>query len=203
LPGSLLDHFAGFLFLPFMTGNLSPPNLITMGRIAAIPVICLLIVLGGPVAGVAAFLLFVAAAASDWVDGYLARRLNMGSALGRMLDPIADKLLVGALLIVLAFTRDLNALDLIPAVAIMMREILVSGLREHLGPRNVIVHVTPLAKWKTTVQLVALGLVLLEELVPLPTFIGDVALWVAGILTVWTGIQYYAGAWPHLTEDGK
>jgi cardiolipin synthase len=150
-----------------------------------------------------AFLLYVAAAASDWVDGYLARRLNMGSALGRMLDPIADKLLVGALLIVMAFTRDLGALDLIPAVAIMMREILVSGLREHLGPRNVTVHVTPLAKWKTTVQLIALGLVMLEELVPFLGLVSDIVLWLAGVLTVWTGVQYYTGAWPHLTEDGK
>jgi cardiolipin synthase len=186
-----------------MPANLSLPNLITIGRIVAIPVICLLIVLGGPAAGIAAFLLYVAAAASDWVDGYLARKLNMGSALGRMLDPIADKLLVGALLIVMAFTRDLDALDLIPAVAIMMREILVSGLREHLGPRNITVHVTPLAKWKTTVQLVALGLVMLEGLLPLPGAVSDVALWLAGVLTVWTGVQYYAGAWPHLMEESK
>ncbi len=181
----------------------SLPNLLTIGRIVAVPLICLFIVLGGPVWGTLAFVLYVAAAASDWLDGYLARKLDLGSPLGRMLDPIADKVLVGALLIVMAFTRDLGALDLIPAVAIMMREILVPGLREYLGPKNVTVHVTPLAKWKTTVQLIALGLVMLEPLIPGFGLISDIALWLAGLLTVWTGVQYYAGAWPHLTEDAE
>jgi cardiolipin synthase (CMP-forming) len=198
----MLDPGPGILFLPAMNA-LSLPNLITIGRIVAVPVICLFVVLGGPVWGWLAFLLYVAAAASDWVDGYLARKLNMGSPLGRMLDPIADKLLVGALLIVLAFTRELGALDLIPAVAIMMREILVPGLREYLGPKNITVHVTPLAKWKTTVQLIALGLVMLEPLIPGLGLVSDIALWLAGLLTVWTGVQYYAGAWPHLTEDAE
>ncbi len=198
----MLDPGPGILFLPAMNA-MSLPNLITIGRIVAVPVICLFVVLGGPVWGWLAFLLYVAAAASDWVDGYLARKLNMGSPLGRMLDPIADKLLVGALLIVLAFTRELGALDLIPAVAIMMREILVPGLREYLGPKNITVHVTPLAKWKTTVQLIALGLVMLEPLIPGLGLVSDIALWLAGLLTVWTGVQYYAGAWPHLTEDAE
>jgi cardiolipin synthase len=199
----VLDPGAAFLFLPPMPNVLNLPNLITIGRIVAIPLICLLILLGGPVWGTLAFLLYVAAAASDWFDGYLARKLNMGSALGRMLDPIADKLLVGALLVVMAFTRDLGTLDLVPAVAIIMREILVSGLREHLGPRSVTVHVTPLAKWKTTAQLVALGLVMLEQLIPGLGLVSDIVLWIAGLLTVWTGIQYYAGAWSHLTEDAQ
>jgi cardiolipin synthase (CMP-forming) len=186
-----------------MPGALSLPNLLTIGRIAAIPLICLCVVLGGPFWGTIAFVLYVAAAVTDWLDGYLARKLELGSPLGRMLDPIADKLLVGALLVVLAFTRDLSALDLIPAIAILMREILVSGLREHLGPKNVTVHVTPLAKWKTTVQLVALGIILLATLVPGIAFFGSIALWIAGLLTVWTGVQYYAAAWPHLTEESK
>jgi cardiolipin synthase (CMP-forming) len=186
-----------------MSGALSLPNLLTIGRIVAIPLICVSVVLGGPLWGTIAFVLYVAAAVTDWLDGYLARKLDMGSPLGRMLDPIADKLLVGALVVVLAFTRDLSALDLIPAIAILMREILVSGLREHLGPKNVTVHVTPLAKWKTTVQLVALGIILLAELIPGVALIGSIALWVAGLLTVWTGVQYYAGAWPHLIEEAK
>jgi cardiolipin synthase (CMP-forming) len=199
----MLDRDRVILFLPPMFGALSLPNLLTIGRIVAVPLICLFVVLGGPFWGTIAFLLYVAAALTDWLDGYLARKLNLGSPLGRMLDPIADKLLVGALVVVLAFTRDLSALDLIPAVAILMREILVSGLREHLGPRNVTVHVTPLAKWKTTAQLIALGIVLLAELVPGIAFVGSIALWVAGLLTVWTGVQYYAAAWPHLIEEAK
>jgi CDP-diacylglycerol--glycerol-3-phosphate 3-phosphatidyltransferase len=182
---------------------LNLPNLLTIGRIVAIPVICWLLVVGGPVALWIALILYVAAALTDWLDGYLARRMKIVSGLGRMLDPIADKLLVGALLIVLAWTRQLSAFDLIPAVAIMVREIFVSGLREFLGPKNVVVHVTPLAKWKTTAQLVALAVVILESLVPGLGLVSDIVLWIAGILTVVTGTQYFLGALPHLDGETK
>lgn len=186
-----------------MSGALNLPNLLTIGRILAIPVICWLLVAGGDALRWTAFVLYVVAAATDWLDGYLARRMNLASPLGRMLDPIADKLLVAALLIVFAYTRDFSALDLIPAVAMMIREILVSGLREFLGPRNVVVHVTALAKWKTTVQLVALAVIMLEALVPGLGLLSDLVFWAAGLLTVWTGAQYFAGAWPHLAGDGR
>lgn len=179
----------------------SIPNLLTLGRVAAVPVICLLVGIGGAWALTLAFVLYVLAAVTDWLDGYLARRWNQGSAIGRMLDPIADKLLVAALLIVLAWSHLLSGWDLVPAVAIMMREILVSGLREYLGPRNVVVHVTALAKWKTTTQLVAIGVILLEPLVPGLGLISNLLLWLAGILTVWTGVEYYRGAWSHLSAD--
>ncbi len=182
-----------------MASNLtSVPNLLTYGRVAGIPVICLLIGVGGAWGYGLAFILYVAAAVTDWLDGYLARKWNQGSALGRMLDPIADKALVAALLIVLAWTHALSGWDLVPAIAIMLREILVSGLREFLGPRNVVVHVTQLAKWKTTTQLVALGAVLLEPLFPSLGLLSDILLWLAGILTVWTGFEYYRGAWVHI-----
>lgn len=183
------------------SGATSLPNLLTYGRILAIPVICWLLAAGGTAAGWAALLLYAAAAVTDWLDGYLARRMQLISPLGRMLDPIADKLLVGALLIVLAWDGSLSWLDLIPAIAIMLREILVSGMREFLGPRNVVLHVTPLAKWKTTVQLVALGVVMAERLVPGLAPVGDGLLWLAGLLTVWTGIDYCIKALPHLTGD--
>jgi len=182
---------------------LNLPNLLTIGRIIAIPVICWLLVIGGAPALWVALILYVAAAVTDWLDGYLARKMNIVSGLGRMLDPIADKLLVGALLIVLAYTRHLSAWDLIPAVAIMIREIFVSGLREFLGPKNVVVHVTKLAKWKTTAQLVALAIVMLEPLVPGLGLISDIVLWIAGILTVVTGAQYFLGALPHLDDAAK
>ena len=176
----------------------SLPNLLTIGRIVLVPVICWLLATGSVELRAVALGLYGVAAITDWLDGYLARRFNLGSPLGRMLDPIADKLLVGALLIVLAWNGSFSALDLFPAVAIMLREILVSGLREYLGPMNVVVHVTPLAKWKTTVQLVALGIVMLEALVPGFGLVADAALWLAGILTAWTGAQYFIGALPHL-----
>jgi cardiolipin synthase len=179
----------------------SLPNLITIGRILLIPVICWLLATGNLSLRAVALGLYAAAAVSDWLDGYLARRLKLGSPLGRMLDPIADKLLVGALLVVLAWEGSFSELDLIPAIAVLLREIFVSGLREFLGPRNVVVHVSRLAKWKTTVQLVALGFVIFEPLVPGWRLASDIILWLAGILTVWTGVQYFVGAWPHLRGD--
>lgn len=181
----------------------SLPNLITIGRILLIPLIGWLLVTGNLPLRAIALALYAAAAVSDWLDGYLARRLKLGSPLGRMLDPIADKLLVGALLVALAWNGSFSELDLIPATAILLREIFVSGLREFLGPRNVVVHVTTLAKWKTTVQLVALGVVIFEALVPGWRLASDIILWLAGILTVWTGFQYFVGAWPHLQGDPK
>jgi cardiolipin synthase len=181
----------------------SLPNLITMGRIAAIPFILVLAAAGDGTLRWLALILFILAAASDWLDGYLARRSGQTSPLGQMLDPIADKLLVGALLIVLAWDHSLSALDLVPAVAIMLREIFIAGLREFIGARAGAIKVSQLAKWKTTVQLVALAFVIGEKLVPGIGLISDLLLWLAGLLTVITGAQYLAGAWPHLKGDAS
>lgn len=178
---------------------LSLPNQLTIGRIVAVPVICLLLVSGWEWLRWLALVLYIAAALTDWLDGFLARRMNLNSALGKMLDPIADKLLVGALLVTLAWTRDLNGWDLIPAIAILMREILVAGLREYLGNRAISVPVTFLAKWKTTVQLTALALIMAAPMLLGLNFISHVALWAAGLLTVWTGWEYLRSTWPHLS----
>jgi len=173
------------------------PNQLTLARIAAIPVICLLLVIGWDWLRWIALLLYAVAAITDWLDGFLARRMNLYSDLGKMLDPIADKLLVGALLVTFAWTRDLSVWELIPAIAILMREIFVAGLREYLGARSVSVNVTWLAKWKTTVQLVALFFVIVDGLLPSFGFISAGLLWIAGALTVWTGWQYLAASWVH------
>jgi len=181
---------------------LTLPNQLTIGRILAIPVICLFVAWSGDTGWYwlrwIALLLYIAAAITDWLDGFLARRMKLNSALGKMLDPIADKLLVGALLITLAWTHDLNGFDLIPAIAIMLREIFVSGLREYLGNRAIEVPVTFLAKWKTTAQLVALALVMAAPMLLGLNFISHVVLWIAGGLTVWTGWEYLRSTWPHL-----
>ena len=179
----------------------SLPNLITIGRILAIPLICWLLASGDLALRAVALVLYIIAAASDWLDGYLARRQGLASPLGQMLDPIADKLLVGALLVVLAWDGSFSGWDLIPAIAILLREIFVSGLREFLGAREVVVKVSQLAKWKTTVQLVALAVVILEGVVPGFRLPSDILLWLAGMLTVWTGTQYLVAGWPHL--DGR
>src|SRR6185312_9178033 len=131
------------------------PNQLTVARIAAVPVVCLFIGIGVGWLRWLALVIYVVAALTDWLDGYLARRMSLQSDLGKMLDPIADKLLVGALIVTLAWTRDFSGLDLVPAIAILFREIFISGLREFMGKRDISVPVTFLAKWKTTVQLVA------------------------------------------------
>ena len=179
------------------------PNLLTYGRIVAIPLIVLLLVAEHPALRWLALLLYLAAAVSDFFDGYLARRWNQSSPLGRMLDPIADKLLVGALIVTFAWDRSLAAWDLIPALAILLREIFVSGLREFLGPQNVVVKVTMLAKWKTTVQLLALTFIFLAPLLRGAGFVAELLLWLAGIMTIVTGVQYFQTAWPHLQGGGK
>ena len=140
---------------------LSLPNLLTYGRIAAVPaLVACLYFITGDAGRWAAFVLFVLACLTDWLDGYLARAWEQQSSLGRMLDPIADKLLVGAVLIMLVHDRTIDGPSIFAAVIIMCREMLVSGLREFLAELNVKVLVTWLAKWKTGVQMVALAVLL-------------------------------------------
>lgn len=174
------------------------PNLLTVGRIALIPVIVGLFYVPDSLARWAMLILFVAAAVTDWFDGWLARRWNQTSEFGRFLDPIADKLLVGALLVMLPAAGVIDGVHLIPAVAIMLREIAVSGLREFMAGRQVVVHVTRIAKWKTAAQLTALAL-LLAPLADAHTA-GLALLWGAGVLTVWSGYDYFRGAWRALAD---
>ena len=177
------------------------PNQITIARILAILPITALVMSGDPAMRVVALLLYILAAVSDWFDGYLARAWNQYSPLGRMLDPIADKMLVGVLVTALAWDGSFSALDMVPVVAILFREFFIPGLREFLGNTQVVLHVTKLAKWKTTLQLVALAVVLAEGFLPMLWPLSDLLLWLAGILTLWTGLDYLRSAWPHLQSD--
>jgi cardiolipin synthase len=179
------------------------PNIITIARILAIIPIVWLVMSGDTALRAVALVLYVIAAASDWLDGYLARAWNQYSPLGRMLDPIADKLLVGILIAALAWDGSFSGWDMIPACAILFREFFIPGLREFLGNIKVVLPVSWLAKWKTTIQLVALALVLLERIIPSLGLASDIVLWVAGILTIWTGFQYLRASWPHLVEEQK
>lgn len=169
------------------------PNLLTVSRIAVIPFIITAFYGGGIVGAWIATLLFIYASITDFFDGWLARRMKAQSPLGIFLDPIADKLLVAAVLLALV---DTNQASVIPALIILMREIMVAGLREYLAPHGIKVPVTMLAKWKTTVQLVALGILLFAPAAnPAWHFftIGDVMLWAAAVLTAWTGYEYIRG----------
>jgi cardiolipin synthase len=175
------------------------PNQLTIARVAAVRVLCLFIGMGNGWLRWLALILYVAAAITDWFDGFLARRMKMQSDFGRMLDPIADKLLVGCLIVIFAWTHDIWGLDLVPAIAILMREIFISGLREFMGKREITVPVTFFAKWKTTAQLVALFFFFVEGLLPGFNIIADLLLWIAGILTVWTGWQYLVSVMPYFS----
>ncbi len=180
------------------------PNLLTLARIAAIPVLVGLAYLQSPGGDLAAMLVFVAAALTDWLDGHLARALRQQSNLGRMMDPIADKLLVGAALMLLAGLGHLPGWGLLPALVILLREILVSGLREYLAGLRLLLPVTRLAKWKTGFQMGALGTLLAGDRtagllhVPLPVDdIGLAMLWVAAVLTLITGYDYLRAGLRH------
>jgi cardiolipin synthase len=186
------------------------PNVLTLSRIAAIPLLVALVAINTPMGDLAACILFSAAAITDYFDGKLARSRRQQSDLGRMLDPIADKLLVGAALMMLVGQNRLSALGLYPAIVIMLREILVSGLREYLAGIRVGLPVTRLAKWKTGFQMGALGTLLAGNtsaailgLGFLPvSLIGETMLWVAAALTLITGWDYLTAGWRHAAAPG-
>jgi cardiolipin synthase len=167
---------------------LNLPNSLTVVRIVLIIPFAWLFFYGSVGARAGALGIFLLASATDWLDGYLARRLRQGSALGRMLDPIADKLLVATALVALIAAGEIAGWSIVPALAILLREIAVSGFREHLGQRGIVVPVSRLAKWKTAVQLVAL-IVLLAPSEGLQPW-GLALLWLAAALTLITGWSY-------------
>ena len=181
------------------------PNMLTYGRIAAVPVLAALIMYGGNGARWLAVAIYVVAAISDFLDGYLARLWKQQSALGRMLDPIADKVLVSVVLLVLAADGILAGGHLWAAIIILAREVLVSGLREFLGELRVSVPVTKIAKWKTTAQLVSIGFLIAgpagDALVPGVTYAGILLLWVAAGLTLYTGYDYFQAGLRHVVDE--
>lgn len=168
----------------------SLPNILTISRIVVIPVIFLSIYIHTTLWSVFAAILFIVAAVTDYLDGYLARSRNEVSAFGRLLDPIADKLLVVSALLIIVANKMVLPISYVPVIVILCREVLVSGLREFLSEVKVGMPVTRLAKWKTGFQMVALGLLLLG-VVPFFRVTGEILLWVAGVLTFITGYQYF------------
>lgn len=178
----------------------SIPNLLTISRIIVIPAIFLMVYFHSVVWQLIAAVLFIAASITDYFDGYLARQRNETSALGRLLDPIADKLLVAsALVVILARHMVVCELSYIPVIVILCREILVSGLREFLREVNVGMPVTRLAKWKTGFQMTALSMMLLKGFFYWGG-IGEILLWIAGVLTFITGYQYFQKSLDYIKE---
>jgi len=184
-------------------GALNLPNLLTYGRVAAVPVVCALLFWPNQHwTRWAALGVYILAAITDFFDGYLARAWSQQSSLGRMLDPIADKLLIAAALLMLAADGTIAGASLWAAIVILCREILVSGLREYLAELRVPVPVTAVAKWKTAVQLVAIGFLIAgpagEKALPGAHLSGIVLLWVAAVLTLYTGWDYMKASYQHV-----
>jgi cardiolipin synthase len=191
------------------------PNLLTYGRIVAVPLVAGLLLwndkaeeltgLGVLAARWIALVIYVAAAVSDFFDGYLARRWQLQSSLGRMLDPIADKVLVSVVLLVLCGDQILRGGHVWAAIIILAREVLVSGLREYLGQLRVSVPVTQIAKWKTAVQLFAIGFLIAgpagDTIIPVVTWIGIGGLWIAAGLTLYTGYDYFRAGIRHVVDE--
>jgi cardiolipin synthase len=173
----------------------SLPNILTYARVVAVPlVVALLFWPDEAWARWTTLGIFAAAAITDYFDGYLARAWSQQSSLGRMLDPIADKLLVSACLLMLVADRQIAAFHIWAAIIILCREILVSGMREFLAELRVGVPVSTVAKWKTTVQLLAVGFLIAgpagEWVLPGTQIIGIILLWLAALLTLYTGWDY-------------
>ena len=168
--------------------KLNISNLLTLARIIVVPVIVLCIYMNNPFYGWVAFILFCIASITDYFDGYIARIRNEVTNFGTFLDPIADKLLVAAVILILTSKEVIADWETIPALIILLREIAVSGLREYL------------AKIKTSMQLIALAFLILSEsgitIIPIIS-IGKIALWIAGILTLYTGYDYLKSGLKH------
>ena len=178
---------------------LSLPNLLTLSRIFAVPLLVFLLWRPAPLDYAITFVLYCLVGITDYFDGYLARAQGRISRLGQFLDPIADKIMVGAVLIMLISSRKANpvpeiaGLNIIPGLVILLREIIVSGLREFLAELKVSIPVSALAKWKTTFQMVSLGALILGGAVPHLEWVhlvGLGCLWAAAALTLVTGYDY-------------
>ena len=176
------------------------PNILTIGRIIIVPIFVLTFFLPGFFGDLIPFFLFIAASFTDFLDGVLARFLKEESKLGELLDPIADKILVSAALVLLIMNGTIKNYEVIAAIIILTREILISGLREFLAGIKVSVPVSKIAKFKTALQLIALGILILSEggfiLLPILMF-GKIALWIAALLTLYTGYDYLKSGLRH------
>ncbi|MBV8166911.1 MAG: CDP-diacylglycerol--glycerol-3-phosphate 3-phosphatidyltransferase [Alphaproteobacteria bacterium] len=179
-------------------------NLLTMSRIGAIPILIVLLYLPGPLWAWTACVVFTIIGVTDWLDGWVARRWGEHTDFGRFLDPIADKLLVATVILVLSAEQQqrIAGIWVIAALVILAREILVSGLREFLAGLKVGVPVSRLAKWKTAIQMVALGFLIVGDQGPFPIkLIGDIGLVLAALLTIYTGWDYLRAGLGHMDTE--
>ncbi len=186
--------------------NFNLPNLLTLFRIAVIPAMVAVFYLRSDFGNWLSMGLFALAAITDFFDGYIARMRGQQSGFGRFLDPVADKLLVAAALLMMVGFGHISGLAILPALVILCREIMVSGLREYLAEIRVSVPVSELAKWKTTIQMIAIGFLLVGDAGPvaLPTrLIGEIGLWLAAAITLITGYDYLRSGLGHIERADR
>jgi len=178
------------------------PNILTLSRVVLLPVLIGLFFIPGAGAAWAALSVYTICAVTDFLDGWIARKYHITSKFGTFLDPISDKIMVACLLLVLVGFDRLPGLWMIPALIIFTREFLISGLREFLGPQNITVPVSKLAKWKTAVQMVALGFLIIGDygdvILPGTLLIGQIGLTLAAAITVITGWSYVRTGFRHI-----
>src|ERR1700682_5713335 len=179
------------------------PNFLTLARIALVPIFVAAFWLPLPAGRWIALAIFLVAAITDYADGFIGRARNAESRLGQMLDPIADKLLVAAALMMLVYNDDIRGWVLVPALIILFREIMVSGMREFLASIAVHVPVSTIAKFKTALQVAALSLLIsapaVESVFGTLHRIGIIALWLAALLTLYTGFVYVQANLAHMS----
>ena len=188
------------------------PNILTIGRIIIVPFFVLAFYLPGFYGDLTAFALFVIASFTDFLDGMLARMMGQESKLGELLDPIADKIIVATALILLVMSGTIRHYEVIAAIIILTREILISGLREFLARGRIKLPVTNLAKLKTFLQMLAIALLLTGEtgnkILNFQDYnaqtIGMILLWLSAFLTLYTGYEYLRKGIDHaISEDNK
>lgn len=179
----------------------SLPNLLTVSRIALIPVLLLFVYLPYDPTAWLAVMMYVWICFTDFLDGYLARKYNVVSSIGTFLDPIADKILIAVLLVVFVDIGYLDDFWVIPVMVILVREFVISGLREFLATKEVKVPVTLIAKWKTTIQMVALGGLLLTPVHLWFLYLGQAGILAAAAITAYTGFIYVQAAWKDLKDE--
>ncbi len=180
---------------------LTLPNILTLSRIFAVPILVALLWNPGWFDYALAYGLYVLMGVTDYFDGYVARAQGAVSRLGIFLDPIADKIMVASVIVMLITTGDIASWTVIAALVILLREIAVSGLREFLAQLRVSMPVSQLAKWKTAFQLIALGALILGGATPQWPFVhevGVVSLWAAAVLTLITGWDYLRAGIRHM-----
>jgi cardiolipin synthase len=192
--------------------NLKIPNILTIGRIIIVPIFVVTFFLPGMYGDLIPFFLFVAASFTDFLDGLLARFLKEESKLGELLDPIADKILVSTALVLLVMNETIKNYEVIAAIIILTREILISGLREFLAKTKISIPVTNLAKFKTFLQMFSISILLTgdagNKIINFEDYnaqtIGVILLWVSAFLTLYTGYSYVAKGIDHaISEDNK